>query len=121
MNLLDADPDLTEALAASDQRRLRGVLWTPVLSVDRRAWEPPPLEDGSIGLLVLEGLVMCRLSFGAVSSAELVGPGDILRPADKEAGDFTPPPSAWRALADVRLAVVDRRAWFVSTCPGLRW
>ena len=84
------------------------MLRAPVLWVKEGDWEPLDLEPGSIGLLVLRGLMMRRLSFGAVAAAELVGQGDILRPGD-EGPDGSPHFSAWRVLADVELAVIDRR------------
>jgi CRP/FNR family transcriptional regulator, cyclic AMP receptor protein len=110
VDLLGADPDLAETLPATDQERLRRVLRVPVFSVERGKWGPRKLEPGSIGLLVLRGLVMRRLSFGVVASAELVGQGDILRPGDEGPPEAPPHSSAWRVLADVELAVIDRRA-----------
>jgi len=110
VDLLDADPDLAEALPALHQERLRGVLRVPVFLVEKGNWDPRRLEPGSIGLLVLGGLMMRRLSFGVVASAELVGQGDILRPGDEGPTDAPPHSSAWRVLADVELAVIDRRA-----------
>jgi CRP/FNR family transcriptional regulator, cyclic AMP receptor protein len=109
VDLLCADPDLAEALSPSDQQRLRGALRAPVFSVERGDWEPEELESGSIGLLVLGGLMMRRVSFGAVISAELVGQGDILRPGEDGPSEAPPHTSAWRVLADVELAVIDRR------------
>lgn len=110
IDLLAADPDLAEALSPNHQQRLRRVLSTPMLLATKGRWEPPGLEPGSIGLLVLGGLMMRRLSFGAVASAELVGQGDILRPGDEGPPAIASPCSAWRVLADVQLAVIDRRA-----------
>lgn len=110
IDLLDADPDFADALSASDRQRLRGILRAPVFSVQKGDWEPLDLEPGSIGLLVLGGLMMRRLSFGAVASAELLGQGDILRPGDEGPTDTAAHSSAWRVLADVELAIIDRRA-----------
>jgi CRP/FNR family transcriptional regulator, cyclic AMP receptor protein len=108
-DLLDADPDLAEALPAADQERLRGVLRVPVFSVDKGNWDPRRLERGAIGVLVLGGLMMRRHSFGVVASAELLGQGDILRPGDEGPTGAPPHSSAWRVLADVELALIDRR------------
>lgn len=110
VDLLDADPDLGEGLPEVARARLNGLLRAPVLAVDKGCWEPPALEPGSIGLLVLSGLITRRVSLGPASSSELMGPGDILRPAEHGLiPEFTLHSSAWRVLSKADAAVIDRR------------
>lgn len=110
VDLLDADPDLGEGLPEVARQRLQGLLRAPVLAAEKGCWEPPAIEPGSIGLLVLSGLMTRRVSLGPVSSSELVGPGDILRPAEHGLiPEVMPHSSAWRVLAESEVAVIDRR------------
>jgi CRP-like cAMP-binding protein len=111
VDLLDTDPDLGEGVADADRQRLNGLLRVRQLTVETGCWEPPRLEPGSLGLLVCEGLMMRRVSFGPASSAELLGPGDILRPAERDLiPEVVPHSTGWRVVAAAKVAVIDRRA-----------
>ncbi len=111
VNLLEADPELSEALRPVDRERLRGLLPAHVLTVEKGSWTPPALEPGSLGLLVLSGLMTRRVYVGLASSSELVGQGDILRPAeDGLISEVTPHTAVWRVLSETEIAVIDRRA-----------
>ena len=68
--------------------------------------------DGSatIGLLILDGIVLRTLSIGDRSSTELVGSGDLLRPwQTDEADGMLPCRVEWRVLEPTRVAVLDQR------------
>ena len=74
-------------------------------------WEPPAPDPSSLGLLVLDGLLVRRLQLGAVPFAELLGPGDVLRPWEEGlAPDLLPALSRWKVLQPARFALLDRRA-----------
>lgn len=67
--------------------------------------------SGDLGFLVLEGLLSREVRVGRHACAELLGPGDVLRPWDENEGGGAPVrhESAWRVLQAARLAVLDAR------------
>ncbi len=66
---------------------------------------------GSLGLLVLGGLLLRRLEvLGTVVCTELLGPGDLLRPWTQDDGSASVPAEAhWECILDGQLAVLDGR------------
>jgi CRP/FNR family cyclic AMP-dependent transcriptional regulator len=112
VHLLEADPDLAREL---DPRRVREVsqrLIARTLDIPRGTWTPARLLAGGsqpIGLLILEGLLVREATVGDHPSAELLGPGDLLR-AWKDGDDddvLLPRTVEWQALTNVRVAVID--------------
>jgi CRP/FNR family cyclic AMP-dependent transcriptional regulator len=111
VRVLDEDPDLAADLPAQARELAAQALVVWVATVAPGTWEPPPAEAGSLGLLVLDGLLVRRLQLGSVPFAELLGPGDFLRPWEEGlAPDLLPALSHWKVLQPVRLALLDRRA-----------
>jgi CRP/FNR family cyclic AMP-dependent transcriptional regulator len=113
VHLLEADPDLAREL---DPRRIREVsqrLVARSLDIPRGAWRPARLKGGGsqpIGLLVLDGLLVREATVGDHPSAELLGPGDLLRAwEDGEESDVLLPRRVeWNALTHTRAAVIDQ-------------
>jgi CRP-like cAMP-binding protein len=63
-----------------------------------------------IGLLLLDGLMVRTLQLGRVSSSEVVGPSDIIRPWETEMiPSLVPTLSSWRVLEPVEIALLDGR------------
>ena len=90
------------------------------LVVRRGPWAVPVLtregSGGHIGLLVGEGMLVRSVGLPGRAGAELLGPGDIIRPWEN--GDpIASLPSAltWTVLEPARLAVLDRR-FVASVC-----
>jgi CRP-like cAMP-binding protein len=111
VQLLEADPDLARGL---DPRRLREVsprLFARTIEIPRGPWTPQrSLGAGSqpIGLLVIDGLLVREATVGDHPSAELLGPGDLLRAwEDRDAEVLLPRSVDWSALTATRVAVVD--------------
>jgi CRP/FNR family transcriptional regulator, cyclic AMP receptor protein len=109
IQLLEADPELARGL---DPRRIREVsqrLFARAVDIPRGPWSPR-LTGGSqpIGLLVLEGLLVREATVGDHPSAELLGPGDLLRAwDDRDAEVLLPRSVRWSALTNARVAVID--------------
>src|SRR5467141_5323734 len=85
--LLDAFPRLTGELEPADVERARGELTLRVERVPRGAWAPPtdwPLRGEALGLFVIEGLLARHVVVADTTATELIGRGDLLRPADHE-------------------------------------
>jgi CRP-like cAMP-binding protein len=91
-----------------------------LLRVGRGEWDArPPAEStrGGHGLLVLDGLLVRRVGIAERVAAELLGPGDLLRPLEHDGEEATLPFAAtWRVLEPLTLAVLDQR-WTARTAP----
>lgn len=67
-------------------------------------------QDGCFGLLVLEGMLTRNIDCAGVSSRELLGSGDVLRPWDSDDPHGNPlVESSWTVLEGTKLAWLDRR------------
>ncbi len=110
-HLLREDPELGRAISARRRALAEDRCTGRALNLRRGRWKEPPgdLPEG-VGLLVLEGLLLRRVSVEGRSSAELLGRGDVIRPWHDDAGARLRRATAWRALQITRLAVLDDRA-----------
>jgi CRP/FNR family transcriptional regulator, cyclic AMP receptor protein len=106
---LEADPDLARNVDPSAFDGIREAATAPALTlepgpVDRLAELPAP----AYGFFVLDGLLSRGVVIQGRRSAELLGPGDILRPRASEGLDSSVPfDVTWEALESVRVAVLD--------------
>ncbi len=112
IRVADAFPDLIRHLPP-DQARIAGHHalatikalppgpWSPVRSLQSR--------PGDLGLLIVDGLLTRDVVLGQTVATELVGRGDLLRPADHD-GMAAPVPFdvEWHVLEPTRIAVLDR-------------
>jgi CRP-like cAMP-binding protein len=111
--VLIEDVDLGQGLPAARLRRAERACLARVVVAPRG-----PMTDeqganelpGGFGLLVLRGLLSRRVGRGGRFGAELLGPGDLLRPWDDLSEQAAMPFSSdWRVIQPVRLAVLDSR------------
>jgi CRP-like cAMP-binding protein len=112
-NVLVEDPGLAEALEGEGLLAAARECMAATIGIPRGPWQPIELVDGfhagSIGLLVLDGLLVRRVGLADRFGAELLGEGDVLRPWQREdLATTVPRTGAWRALEPCRLAVLDR-------------
>lgn len=109
--VLTEDPALTEGLEGERLESARHECVAPAIHVPRGAWTPDEGlrgSPGTLGLLVLDGLLVRRVGLAQRFGAELLGEGDVLRPWDDEELTTTLPRSGgWRALEPCRLALLD--------------
>lgn len=114
VRVLDADPDLGANLAGERFEQARQALVARTEGVGRGSWLPNgetgPDSSGGIGLLLLEGVAVRRLSLGQRSCAELLGPGDLLRPSQDGLSEaMSPFTVSWRVIESLMLAHLDVR------------
>ncbi len=114
VRVLDADPDLGVNLDRERFEQARQALVARTEGVARGGWEPDPAKGpdatGGIGLLLLEGVLVRRLSLGHRSCAELLGPGDLLRPTQDGFSELLSPFSVvFRVVEPLVLAHLDVR------------
>jgi hypothetical protein len=109
--LLEVDPELGAGLAAADFAVARRYARTAALSVAPGPWACERLPVCELGLLVLRGSMLREVTVGDRIRAELIGPGDLLRPWDTESFDALPLPwgCSWTVLEPSELAVLDGR------------
>jgi CRP-like cAMP-binding protein len=113
IRVLEVDPDLGEdlepaALAVARPRAIARAQW-----LERGRWQPFAEQwdhRGHLGLLIVDGFLARNLLLGGRACAEVLGPGDLLRPWVR-AGEYSSIPlqDSWEALERTRLAVLDRR------------
>ncbi len=110
--LLDADPDLGRGLGEADLEVARHRAVAAVSQIEPPRWDPTPIRevagDGWLGLMVIDGLMLRRVTVGKRLACELFGPGDLIRPWDSD-GEYDPLPIFvdWLVLKPTRLAVLD--------------
>ena len=113
IRILEADPDLAEALDPQRRNLARSAAVARVDLLEPGEWmgdEEYPAGVGHLGLLVLDGLLARTVAVGNRTCAELLGPGDLLRPWVRVAVHSSVPMDAhWTVVEPTRVAVLDRR------------
>lgn len=108
IQLLQADPDLAENMTPRARAQATGLIRARVFRVAKGPWQPPDINHGTTGLLVLSGLMIRSLRFGPVSSCEVVGPTDIIRPWENDLiPSLLPALADWRVLHEATVALLD--------------
>jgi CRP-like cAMP-binding protein len=111
VDVLGVLPELHDTLPGDRLEAVRRGLRARALLIRRGRWaatDDAPLAEGGLGFLVFEGALLRCVTAAHRTSGELLGPGDLLRPAKDPGGD--PPFSVyWRAIVETRVAVLDER------------
>jgi CRP-like cAMP-binding protein len=114
VSVLDFDPGLAELVPSEQRAQARQATSTSLVQFPSGPWREPDATllraRGGYGLLVLDGLLLRRVEVAGRHAAELLGPGDLLRPWQHE-GDSSTLELAWtwRVVAPTRAAVLDQR------------
>jgi hypothetical protein len=112
VSLLEADPDLATGLPDQELEAARRRAVAGVIEVDPPDWDPTAIrqraESGWLGIFVVDGLLIRRVTVGRRAACELFGPSDLIRPWDTD-GEYDPLPITvdWLVLKPTRLAVLD--------------
>src|SRR4051794_33297414 len=118
--VLDDHGELVDAVPEQRREQATRESVAAVIRVKRGQWDARPAAartHGGHGLLVLEGLLVRRVGIADRFAAELLGPGDLLRPLEHDGEEATLPFDAtWRVLQPMALAVLDRR-WSARLAP----
>src|SRR5262245_21915809 len=109
--VLDQDAELSAGIPADQLGQARQASLASVRSIAPGPWDAA-FDGASVrsgfGLLVLDGLLTRDVGVEGRFGAEVLGPSDLLRPADHDATDaLLPVTASWRVLADVRVAMLD--------------
>lgn len=121
VRVFDHDPELLDSLDEESAAVARALAVTPSLVVDRGRWSPPAAErcQRILGLLVLDGLLTRSIEVDGISSPELIGQGDVLRPWPDPEPVAVGYSVSWTALQPTTFAVLDAR--FVEVLRRWPW
>ena len=114
-SLLELEPDFGAALPEERRDVARRRLTIRTLRRPKGPWRERP-DHAGIGLLIVGGAVLRQVETEPTGSAELLGPGDIVRPWDPRPHDPADADAEWTALSPLELAVLD--ASFVARLAG---
>lgn len=122
--VLDIDPELCDGLDADSLSAARRASVAATWSLPRGRWQSERWmfdHRGSLGLLILDGLIARHMTIGGMESVELVGPGDVLRPWIAIDGELSQQVRLrWTVTRRTHLAVLDRAfALAVSPWPEI--
>jgi CRP/FNR family transcriptional regulator, cyclic AMP receptor protein len=113
VRLLEADPELGALLTGSRRAEAERDLVVRTHRISVGPWDVSRLSGAGgdhVGLLVLDGVLSRELVVADQVSAELLGPGDLVRPWQVTSGaGLLPVKAVWSVLSPVVLAVLDRR------------
>jgi CRP/FNR family transcriptional regulator, cyclic AMP receptor protein len=106
----EADPDILRGLDEASANEARAVAVADLISFEPGPWEPSiDAARALYGLFVVDGLLSRGVVIEGRRAAELLGPGDVLRPFTSEALEqsvrFT---IEWEVLQPTSFAVLDR-------------
>jgi CRP-like cAMP-binding protein len=109
--LLREDPDLADTIPQPIRAAAGPRVLIQVVEIGRRSSgsELGPPTAAGLGLLMLRGLLLRRIEVMSKLSYELLGPGDLITrlTSELETEVLLPHAVSWRALDDVRIAVLD--------------
>jgi CRP-like cAMP-binding protein len=111
-SLLNLDPELGQLLSPERDADARSRLIVRVATIPPGTWRPEQLCPGTraaaVGLLVLDGAILREFRLLNTPSAELLGPGDIIRTWQAETDPWLPRMSAqWHTLGKASVALMD--------------
>jgi CRP-like cAMP-binding protein len=112
VSVLDADLDLATGLSEEELDGARRRAVAAVVEVEPPSWDAQAFahraEEGWLGLFMIDGLMIRRVTVGKRAGCELFGPSDLIRPWDTD-GEYDPLPISvdWVVLKPTRLAVLD--------------
>jgi CRP/FNR family cyclic AMP-dependent transcriptional regulator len=107
--VLREDPELAEAIPPERRAQAIEECTAPELLIQPGPWGGRGSLGfrGGIGVLVLDGLMIRRVGIDGRYGAELIGEGDLLRPADESESPLLPLTTSWSIVVPSRVAALD--------------
>jgi CRP/FNR family transcriptional regulator, cyclic AMP receptor protein len=125
VRLLEVDPDLASGMSEDEVQTATKFLIARATALPRGPWDPvadsPPQQPGSLGVLVIDGLLTRRVEVPGGCSVELVGRGDVARPWDRNVeAEHGSRKTHWEILSDTEIAWLDHEfAMLVLRWPAI--
>jgi hypothetical protein len=111
VSVLDADAGLAELVPVDERARAAAATGATVLSVPCGPWRSAidsATLTGGHGLLTIDGVLLRRVEVSGRHAAELLGPGDLLRPWQHDPTLATLQLEwTWRVVEPTRFAILD--------------
>jgi len=111
VRLLEEDPDLGNDLAAEDAQAASEHSVVRLAPVAAGRWQPPEQkrDPAAFGVYIAEGVLARNVTVGGRTCAELLGPGDILRPWVRSLSGAASIESSveWTATTETAMALID--------------
>jgi hypothetical protein len=110
ISLVEADADLLKGFDRASADALRAATTVKVMELEAGPWSqgrrpPTPIY----GVFVLDGVLSRSVTIDGRRSAELLGPGDVLRPSASDDVDSSVDfEVSWEMLEPTRLALLDQ-------------
>jgi hypothetical protein len=119
--VLDADPELRQAVGARDLEIAGARARARVLTVQTGEWKPWTADRGGFGLLVVDGVLTRAANVLGRTSMELIGKDDLIRPWEEPADTVSVSYEvSWTVLREARMAILDEVfVQRVSPWPGI--
>jgi len=113
IRVLDADPELAESLPDDELEEAQLRLLAPTVMLEKGDWAPRrggADADRNMGVLVVQGLLCREVRIVGRPAAQLIGPGDLVRPWEAAPADaLVPHDVCWHVLEEARLALLGPR------------
>lgn len=108
-HVLREDPELADAIPSERRDQAIEECTAPELVIQPGVWGGRGSLGfrGGIGVLVLAGLMIRRVGIEGRFGAELIGEGDLLRPADESISPLLPLTTSWSIVLPTRLTALD--------------
>jgi CRP/FNR family transcriptional regulator, cyclic AMP receptor protein len=110
VSVVAEDSELAERLAPEHREPARRQLMVSVIALATGVWTTPATfhEPDALGLLVLDGVLVRSVGRASRLGAELLGPGDLVRPWQHDGdGGVLAFETSWSVVSPARLAVLD--------------
>jgi CRP-like cAMP-binding protein len=110
--VLRADPDLGAGLPESERAAAISSCVAAALEIPRGGWDAAAVDQdegpAGFGLLLLSGILCRRVVQGKCYGAELLGPGELMRPWEV-VGEWSTIPTdpSWTVLEPAQVALLD--------------
>lgn len=104
------DPDLAAAVPSARRQLAARSLQARAVEIPGGEWDGQVagIDDTGLGLLVLSGILCRRVGQSHSYGAELVGPGDLMRPWEQVgAWSSIPTEARWTVIEPARVGVLD--------------
>jgi CRP/FNR family transcriptional regulator, cyclic AMP receptor protein len=112
VRMIDEDAELFAGIPEPARRAVGARAIAPLIELERGPWDAGAngaATGGSIGLLVLDGMLLHSVRVGTEPRSELLGAGDVIRPWDGGDGESVPFQTSWEVVQPARIAVLDGR------------
>ena len=110
IDVLESEPELGRGMPESRREQARQVCVAALARIGKGEWDPrgAGADPGGFGLLIDSGFIVRRVGQGGRMGAELLGPGDLLRPWQTVGAEASLPfEPRWTAITPLSVAVLD--------------